>query len=217
MSKVNIISPDGGQKGQIEMPATLTVEPKKALLHQAVITYLANQRAANAHTKNRGEVRGGGRKPWKQKGTGRARVGSSNSPLWIGGGITFGPRNNRNFSLRLPDRMKRLALSMAITAKIATNELQVIESLTLTAPKTREIHGILQKIHPMAKSILLVTATIDDNLLQASANLAYASVTTVQNLTVYDILSNQFVLITSDALSALESRVGKTSTKTSKD
>lgn len=210
MPKVNIITTDGTKKGQLDLPTALATEPKKELLHQAVVTYLANQRTANAHTKTRGEVRGGGRKPWKQKGTGRARAGSSRSPIWVGGGITFGPRNDRNYSLRMPERMKRLALSMAVSAKAAAGELQVIEALTLHAPKTKEIHAILQKIHNDARSILIVTASNDATLLQAAQNLPYAAVTTASDLNVYDLLSFRQVLMTSDAMPILEQRVNKT-------
>ena len=209
MPKVNIITTDGTKNGQLDLPAALATEPKKELLHQAVVTYLANQRTANAHTKTRGEVRGGGRKPWKQKGTGRARAGSSRSPIWVGGGITFGPRNDRNYSLRMPDRMKRLALGMAVSAKAAAGELQIIEALTLNAPKTKEIHAILQKIHGDARSVLIVTAAPDATLLQATNNLPYATITTASDLNVYDLLSFHQVLMTSDAMPILEQRVNK--------
>lgn len=193
---------DGTKGASMELPAFFATTPKKEVLHQAVLAYLANARQGNAHTKTRGEVSGGGRKPWKQKGTGRARAGSSRSPLWEGGGITFGPRSNQNFSQRLPVKIKRLALSMALSSKVIDDKFIVIESLKVDAPKTKILVAILEKLAPNAGSILIVLAEPEAAVLRASRNLPYVSVTPVNELNTYDVLNFDTVILTQSAVTA---------------
>jgi large subunit ribosomal protein L4 len=204
MSKIDILTIDGTAAGTLEVPTAMTVEPKKELLHQAVVTYMANNRLSNAHTKTRGEVRGGGRKPWKQKGTGRARAGSSRSPLWIGGGITFGPRNDENYSKRLPDKMKRLALAMALSAKIGDNKVTIIDQLAVAEPKTKTVVGMIAKIAPQATSVLFVTTAVDRNLLQATRNMSNAAVINASDLNTFDVINFDQLVVSKDALTVIE-------------
>jgi large subunit ribosomal protein L4 len=125
-------------------PAVFGVKVKESLVHQVMVAQMANSRVAIAHTKTKGEVRGGGKKPWKQKGTGRARHGSSRSPIWVGGGITFGPRSNRNFSLKINKKMKTKALFMCLSDKLNEKLLVIIDKLSLTDGKTKEIVGVVK-------------------------------------------------------------------------
>lgn len=201
-TNLDITQLDGTKGASIELPAFFTATPKKEVLHQAVVAYLANARQGNAHTKTRGEVSGGGRKPWKQKGTGRARAGSSRSPLWEGGGITFGPRSNQNFSQRLPVKIKRLALSMALSSKVIDDKFIVIESLKVDAPKTKLLVAILEKLAPKAGSILIVLAKPEDAVLRASRNLPNVSVMPVNELNTYDVLNFDTIILTNSAVTA---------------
>lgn len=209
MSKVDVYKLDGTKEAALELPALFTATPKKEVLHQAVVAYLANARQSNAHTKLRGEVRGGGRKPWKQKGTGRARAGSSRSPIWVGGGITFGPRSDANYSKRLPVKMKRLALSMALSAKAADNKLMVVKEFSVTEPKTKQVASILSALVPTAQSVLIVVSAIDQQLLQASRNLPAVAVAVVSDLNAYDVLNFDQIVMTEAAVTEAEKIFGK--------
>ncbi len=204
MTKIDIVKRDGTKESTLELPALFTASVKKELLHQAVVSYLANSRQSNAHTKTRGEISGGGRKPWKQKGTGRARAGSSRSPIWVGGGITFGPRSTANFTKRLPDKMKRLALSMALSAKTAANKIIVVEEFSVTEPKTKLVAQLISTIAPEAKSVLIVVEQYSPDLLRAIRNVPSAAIVTVNELNTYDILSFETVVFTKQAIAAIE-------------
>lgn len=208
MPKLDILKIDGTAAGTLEVPTVLTIEPKTALLHQAVVTYMANNRLSNAHTKTRGEVRGGGRKPWKQKGTGRARAGSSRSPIWVGGGITFGPRSIENFSKRLPDKMKRMALAMALSMKISEGKVTIVDVLALTEPKTKNVAAMVSAIAPTATSVLLVTTNVDRLLLQASRNLSNTALINASDLNTFDVLNFGHLIIAKDAVEILEKQLG---------
>ena len=207
MPKVDIMTTDGEKSTTLELPALFTTKPNPSVLHQVVIAYLANQRQSPGHTKTRGEVAGGGRKPWKQKGTGRARAGSTRSPIWVGGGITFGPRSSANFSQRLPIKMKRLALSMALSAKVEAKKLVVVADLNLSAPKTKMIASYLTNLVPDARRVLMVTAGTDAALLRAAANLPMTEVTTAADLTTYDVVLADWVIMTEPAIKSLEERL----------
>lgn len=202
MSKIDVLTLEGSKSTTLELPAFFTTEPKKEVLHQAVVAYLANARQGNAHTKTRGEVRGGGRKPWKQKGTGRARAGSSRSPIWVGGGITFGPRSDENHSKRLPVKIKRLALSMALSTKAEAGKLIVVDAFKVTEPKTKQVATVLNKVAPEATSTLIVVDQYDEQVLRAMRNLATAAVITVNDLNTYDVLNFDTVVMTQAAVTA---------------
>jgi len=170
----------------------------EALLHQVIVGFLANRRSGTASTKTRGEVSGGGKKPWKQKGTGRARAGSIRSPLWRHGGVVFGP-HPRDFSHNLTKGMKRNALLSSLNAKIRDNEVKVINEITLGSPKTKPLCAILEKLG-IADSALLVAPAADRNLKLSSRNIAWILLMRSSDLNAYDLLRYKNILLTRRAL-----------------
>lgn len=207
MTKLEIVKTDGTKVGALDLPVLFQIEPKKALLHQAITAYLANARQSPAHTKTRGEVSGGGRKPWKQKGTGRARVGSSRSPLWRGGGITFGPIAGANNGKRLPVKMKRLALSMALSAKASEGRIIVIDELTLKTPKTKEAALVVKQLCPEARSVLLVSCNAPFPVRQAFRNLPSVALAQAADLNAYDTLKYDYLVFTKEAIGLTEKQL----------
>ncbi len=176
------------------------------LLKQAYVAYLANGRENLAVTKTRGEVRGGGKKPWKQKGTGRARFGSSRVPIWRGGGITFGPTGLENYSHKLPTATKRVALRQALTTASTANKLVVVEDVTFKA-KTTEAVKFFNKIG-VDRSVLLVVESKTDEITRAVSNLGNVQVVTAQYLNVFDILNADHIVVTNKALSVVHEWLG---------
>src|SRR5690606_18727326 len=161
--RVAVYNTKGEQVGDIELRDDIFgVEANEALVHQAVVRYLANQRQGTASTKTRGEVSGGGRKPWRQKGTGRARHGSIRSPIWVGGGTVFGPKP-RDYRQAMPKKARRAALRSALSSKVAAGEFLVLDELQLAQPKTRQVVELLNNLNAKGSSALLVTADLDRN------------------------------------------------------
>jgi large subunit ribosomal protein L4 len=179
------------------------VKSNLSVLHEAVVNYLANQRQGTHATKTRGLVSGGGKKPWRQKHTGRARAGSIRSPLWRGGGIVFGPQP-RDYSYDLPKRVKRLAFLSAFNEKIKSNEVVVVDNLMVDKPKTKEMIKILNNLGIMNKSVLVVLSEKDDNVILSARNIPNVDVTRVADLNTYNILRYNFLLITKDAIKKIE-------------
>lgn len=179
------------------------VPANAAVIKQVVVAQQANSRQVVAHTKTRGEVRGGGKKPWKQKGTGRARHGSSRSPIWVGGGITFGPRNDRNYSLAINKKMKRKAMAMVLSEKAANHQLIIVDSLTLSEIKTKELNNVLN-ILPMnkAKTIIAMNKN-DENVVKSARNLPKVMTLPAASLNVVDVMSYPYLLIEEAALEVL--------------
>jgi large subunit ribosomal protein L4 len=180
-------------------------------IYQAVVAFRANQRQGTAATKTRGEVSGGGKKPWRQKGTGRARVGSIRSPLWRHGGVTFGP-HPRDFSYVLPAKIKNLALKSSLNAKVKENNLIILDEVKVEKPKTKEFSKIFDnlKITPEAKKgrrILILLDKFDDNLKKASRNIDFLNINVARNTQVYEVLSHNKLLITKEGLSQLIKRL----------
>lgn len=175
---------------------------KKEVIHQVVVNYLANQRQGTHSTKTRGEVSGGGRKPWRQKHTGRARQGSIRAPQWVGGGIVFGPKP-RDYSYELPRALKKIALREAIEGKIADNELILIDNIKIEKPKTKEMVSILKKL-AIEGSLLIVTPEKDQNLILSARNIPGVTVTRVADVNAYDIVSHDKVIILREAMTKLE-------------
>ena len=195
---------EGKEVGDTHLEAKIfSVAIKEQLVQQAVRTQFANKRVAIAHAKDRSEVRGGGRKPWRQKGTGRARHGSIRSPLWTGGGVTFGPRNINNFSLKMNKRAKRKALLMTLSDKAAQKKIVVIDKLELPAIKSNSLIKILKKL-PINNKILLVLSKVDQNIIKSARNVP--AVTTIQanSLNTVDVLNHEFLLITKDSLATIK-------------
>ncbi len=174
------------------------------LVHQVFVSQMANKRQSTAHTKDRGEVRGGGKKPWQQKGTGRARAGSNRSPIWTGGGVTFGPTNQRNFKKIIPKKMKRKALLMILSSKVEEKMLVIIDNLKIDNPKTKQLLDILQKLPGEAKNCLIALAEPNKDLFLASRNIPKVKVIEARNLNCIDLLSFKYLVIQKDAIKKIK-------------
>jgi large subunit ribosomal protein L4 len=202
MPKVALYNMTAQQAGEIELSdAIFGVEMNKEAMQQVVKMQLANKRQGTQSALTRAEVRGGGIKPWRQKGTGRARQGSIRSPQWIHGGIVFAPKP-RDYSYTVPKKIKRLALKSALSSKVAGNELIVLDELKLDAPKTKVMVEMLNKFE--AKKTLIVVKESNDVIYKSIRNIEGASVIPVNNLNVYDILKYEKFIITKDAAQMVE-------------
>ncbi|HBW14271.1 MAG TPA: 50S ribosomal protein L4 [Proteiniclasticum sp.] len=202
MPTVGLFNIEGKKVGDVTLnESVFNVEVNKAVLHQVVVAQLANKRQGTQSAKTRAEVRGGGIKPWRQKGTGRARQGSIRSPQWAGGGIVFAPKP-REYRVSLPKSMRRVAMKSALTAKVLENEMIVLESLELDAPKTKTIVTMLKAFD--VKKALIVTAESNANVYKSGRNVEGIQVIPVNNINVYDLLKYDNLIITKDAVSKLE-------------
>lgn len=203
MPKVAVHNKQGDQVGELELsPAIFAASINEAAVHEVVVAYLANQRRGTAETKTRGLVRGGGRKPWRQKGTGRARHGSSRSPIWAGGGVVFGP-HPRDYTIRLPRKLKRVALKSALTSKYNNNEIIVLDELTITEPKTQEIVQILQNLRVQGKAVL-ITADPAPAAYKSARNIPGISTGIVNNINTYQVMNGGSLILTQDAVAKIE-------------
>lgn len=199
---------DGKEAGQVEVDAAVFgIDPNVHVLHQAVRRELANGRAGTANTKTRSEVRGGGKKPWKQKGTGRARAGSTRSPLWVGGGVTFGPKP-RDYSFDLPRKVRVLAIRSGLSA--AQGKFRVLDDFSfLSAPKTREVAALLKAMGLEGKKVLILAdyrAGENQHLKLAVRNLANVKLRLPHNLSVKDLLDADAVLASTPAVEEINER-----------
>lgn len=189
--------------------ALFEVEAKEDLIHQAVVAQMANRRQVLAHTKDRGEVRGGGIKPWRQKGTGRARQGSIRSPLWVGGGVVFGPRNDRNFHQKINKKMKRKALLMCLSDRAREEKIILLDKLELDNFKTKKFLEILNKLPNKEKKTLLVLADNDKKIIKSAANLSYLKTIESVNLNVIDVLNNEYLMLPVGTLKVVQESLKK--------
>ena len=204
MAEVKLYNQQGDNIGEISLnPKIFGVEANADLVKQVVLAQLANKREVIADTKTRGEVRGGGKKPWNQKGTGRARQGSIRSPLWKGGGVVFGPTTDRNFSQKVNKKMKKKALFVALSEKVRDSAISVIEKIVLSEVKTKNVVALLKKIGLVQKTLLVVNSE-DENIFRAAKNIAGIVVTAANSLNVIDVLRNKDILFTKDALKVVE-------------
>jgi len=178
------------------------IEPNTSLMHLAVVSYLANQRQGTQSTKTRAEVSGGGKKPWRQKGTGRARQGSTRAPQWYHGGIAHGPKP-RGYGFHLPKKQRQIALKSALSSKVAADEMKVLDAFTLDAIKTKEVVKVLAALD-CAKKSLIVLAENDNTIYRSARNIAGVKVTTVNTINTYDILNCDTLVITKNAVANLE-------------
>ena len=203
MSKVDIKKSDGEKAGTIELDEQIFgIEPNVAVMHQVVNAQLAAKRAGTHNTKTRAEVRGGGAKPWKQKGTGRARAGSSRIPHWRGGGIALGPKP-RDYSQRTPKKMKKLALRSALSDRATSNRVFVVESWDFETPNTKAAKLALEAIGAEGK-VLVVVDTQDSNTHKSFRNLGHVNVLSADQLNVFDILVSDSVVFTKSSLPSIE-------------
>lgn len=200
MADVALKSQDGETMGTVSLPdEVFGIEPNVAVMHQVVTAQLAAARSGTHSTKSRAEVRGGGAKPWRQKGTGRARAGSIRSPLWVGGGRSHGPKP-RDYSQRTPKKMKALALRSALSDRVATEGLIVLDEWQFENPKTREAVEVLENLGLGAKSVLVVASDAEPNVAKSFRNLPEVSVTIPGELNTYDILRCEFLLVSLETL-----------------
>ncbi|AXY26517.1 50S ribosomal protein L4 [Suicoccus acidiformans] len=204
MPKVTLFKQDGSQNGEIELnEAVFGIEPNEAVLYDAVIMQRASMRQGTHAVKNRSAVRGGGRKPWRQKGTGRARQGSIRSPQWVGGGVVFGPTTERNYSYKLPKKVRRLAIKSALSQKVQEDALVVVDALSFEQPKTQAFKAVLQNLDIDTK-VLLVVEQDNDNAYLSARNLPNVKVIDSLNVNVLDVVNYDKVLFTQTALSTVE-------------
>ncbi len=201
MAVVSLYNLKGENVGSLTLDAGLfDVKPNPALIHEAIVAQQANSREAIAHTKTRGEVAGSSKRPWKQKGTGRARHGSTKSPIWIGGGISFGPRNDRNFSLKINKRAKRKALAMILSEKVATDRFVAVDALSLKDGKTKELVSILKNLPISKKKTLIILPPAQKDVAIAAQNLKGIKTMPANTLNVVDLLKNDVILISKEAI-----------------
>ncbi len=202
MPKVDVLNMQGSKVGEAELSENIfAVEMNEAVVHQVVKAQLANKRQGTQSALTRAEVSGGGRKPWRQKGTGRARQGSTRSPQWTHGGVVFAPKP-RDYSQSIPRKMKRLAMKCALSAKLSAGELVVLDELKLSQPKTREMAAVLKAIG--AEKALLVLSEKDESVRRASGNIQALKLAYVNTINVYDILKYEKLVILQAALPQVE-------------
>jgi len=207
MPKVSVLSQTGSSVGDIELnEAIFGIEPNEAVLFEALVQQRASLRQGNHKVKTRAEVAGGGRKPWRQKGTGRARQGSIRSPQWRGGGIVFGP-SQRSYSYKLPKKVRRLALLSALSTKVRDEEIIVLDALTFDAPKTKEFTKVLTDLS-IDRKALFVTADLDEAVALSARNIPGISVVTANGINVLDLIAHDKLVITKDAVQKIEEVLG---------
>ncbi|MDP3731378.1 MAG: 50S ribosomal protein L4 [bacterium] len=213
--KTDLYNQQGEVISQIDLPDEIFgLKVNNDLVHQAMVAQLGNSRQVLAHTKDRSEVRGGGKKPWRQKGTGRARHGSIRSPIWKGGGVTFGPTKERNFSKSINKKMKRKALFMALSSKASSQQLMVLESLSIEKPKTKLADQVIKGLSSKMKgykaskkkrdSLVLVLPDTDKAIEKSTRNLDYTKVLSAKSLNILDILNNKYLLLTQESIPAIQ-------------
>lgn len=212
MNKVKVYNLEGVASGEVNLlPEIFAVKENNLLVSEAVRIERANIRQSIAHTKTRGEVSGGGKKPYKQKGTGNARAGSTRSPLWTGGGVTFGPRKERNFSLRMPRKTKQAAIKIVLTEKAVQERLIIVKDLDLKEISTKNFAKILEKLPIEEGKILIILDKVNAELELSVANLPYIKVIKAENLNMLDLAKYDYLLITEAAFAKIEqnSKVNK--------
>jgi large subunit ribosomal protein L4 len=205
--KINIQNTKGESLEEWEIPFNLIEEDEKGLqaVHDTVVAYMASQRSGTACAKTRSEVAGTGKKPWRQKGTGRARAGSFQSPIWRGGGVVFGPRP-RDFRKDVNKKTRKLALKKALSERIKSGEVVVVDQINLEKPKTKAVVDILNNLK-VDGTALFVMANVDENIQLSARNIPYVGITTSQSLNTYDALKFDRIVMTKDAIAGLESRL----------
>jgi large subunit ribosomal protein L4 len=231
--KIKIYNQKAESVGEIELPRRIfDVKLNPPLVHQALVTQIANMRQVLAHTKGRGEVRGGGKKPWRQKGTGRARVGSTRSPLWIGGGVTFGPLKTRNFKRKINKKMNQKALLMVLSDRTRDNKLSLLDGFEANDYKTKTVDNMLSdfekkifNIQPMAtktaknkeakeskrartekRSILVIYDQKDQGIKRSGRNIKGAKFINIDNFNIFDLLKYRYLILTKNCVSILIER-----------
>lgn len=207
MPSVVMVDQNNKKVKDVELPGIFSSEVRMHLVHAAVVNELANKRAGTASTKNKALVSGGGKKPFKQKGTGRARAGSNRSPLWRHGGTIFGPMP-RDYSYSLPKKAKRAALTDALASKVADNKLILVDNLTVAEPKTKLVSTMLETLGVQESAVVLINAE-NKNLTLAARNIPSVKVLRMNNINVYDLLKYRYLITTQEVLNAMQEVYGK--------
>ncbi len=202
MPKIDIIDVKGNVVGETDLSeAVFGIEPNEVVVHEVVVALLANRRQGTKAAKTRAEVRGGGRKPWRQKGTGRARAGTIRSPIWKGGGVVFAPKP-RDYSKKINRKVRALAMKSVFSAKAQEEELRILDQLVMEAPKTKEIIAFLKTVD--INKALIVLAENDLHVMRSTNNIPGVTTTTVNELNVYDMLKYDYLVMTRAALEKIE-------------
>jgi len=200
--KTKVFQQNGSVKGEIELPADVfNAEVNEPLLHQVITQYLANQRQGTAKTKGRSEVSGGGRKPWRQKGTGRARAGSNTSPIWARGGKAFGP-DPRNYFSNIPRKLRKLALVSALSSRAGSEKIIIIDSIACEIPKTKTMVQLFKDLAVEGKKNLLIIENEEKNIYLSARNIKNIDIRPVQELTAYDVMRNENIIFGNEKLIA---------------
>lgn len=203
MPELAVVNSEGAEVGKITLsPQVFEVEPHASLMHRAVIAHLANCRAGNAETLTRGMVRGGGRKPFRQKGTGRARQGTIRAPQYPGGGIVFGP-HQRDYDLDMPKKMRRLAIKSALSVKVTENQMVVVDDLKMDTISTKQLAATLEKLGAEGKT-MLVLAEASETIRKSGRNISWLTMRVAPSISTYDLLNADKVVFVKDAISKLE-------------
>lgn len=202
MPKIDVLDVKGNVVGDVELSEGIFgIEPNEYVVHEVVVALLANRRQGTRSALTRSEVRGGGRKPWRQKGTGRARAGTIRSPLWKGGGVIFAPKS-RDYSKKVNKKVKALAMKSVFSAKAQDNELRILNQLVMDAPKTKEMIAVLNNIN--AQKALIVLPDNNEAIIRSANNIPKVATTTVNELNVYDMLKYDVLIMTQESLQKIE-------------
>jgi large subunit ribosomal protein L4 len=202
MAKTDVLNIQGEKVGEVELSdAVWAADIKPYLMHDVVVMQLTNRRRGTASTKTRGEVRGGGKKPWRQKGTGRARAGSSTSPVWVGGGTVFGPKP-KEYRVSVPRKVRKAALRSALSSRYADAAVKVIDKFDLGTISTKNFAGVMKTLS-LSKPLVVVNGK-DEVLEKSARNIPYTKVLRVEGLNVYDVIRHEQLIVTVDALSRIE-------------
>ncbi len=208
--KISLYNQKGDEIEKVDLPSEIfDIELNSDLVHQVVVAQMANSRKVIAHTKDRSEKRGGGRKPWRQKGTGRARHGSIRSPIWRGGGVTFGPTKDRNFSKKINKKMKKGALLMSLSSKVKENEFVLLDKIELTEGKTKLMNEMISNLgkklkKDLNKSLLIVLPKTDLKISRAVKNIPKIKTIRADSLNVLDILNHQYLIFFQDSIKVVK-------------
>lgn len=218
--KTNVYNQNAEIVGELSLSKKVfAVELNEDLLHQAMVTQAANERQVLAHTKTKSEVSGGGRKPWRQKGTGRARAGSSRSPIWIGGGVTFGPRKDRNYSKKINKKMKQKALTMVLSNRLAANNLVIIDKFDIKDYSSKTFNTYIKKIENIfsakddakksKRSVLIVNDDKNEKIVFSARNLAGLEIINLENINIIDLLKYRNLILSESAVKTINERYAK--------
>ena len=208
MPKIALFNQAGSQVGDIELnESVFGIEPNESVVTEAILMQRASLRQGTHKVKNRSEVSGGGRKPWRQKGTGRARQGSIRSPQWRGGGVVFGP-TPRSYAYKLPKKVRRLAIKSVLSAKLNEENIIVLDALTFEAPKTKEFTAVLKGLNTENKKALIVTADVDENVALSGRNIPGVTIVEANAINVLDVVGHEKLIVTKAAVEKIEEVLG---------